>query len=178
MHKRLVHKAAGTSHDGLYDSLLDWFTAILGCGRQHGEWAQPENHYDLRKPELNERGDPKLSSSRIFFSWVPASAAYPEPARPFGPFPCTLGVRPLAMHAQKDGDHGQIVQFARNTTTILLDTVAAWLRIVNRFMRLLGDCSDTTLGVFVDPKAQAVANHTTHGLPGVPPTDCAKNGIS
>jgi hypothetical protein len=22
------------------------------------------------------------------------------------------------------------------------------------------------------------ANHTTHGLPGVPPTDCAKNGIS
>jgi hypothetical protein len=149
MHMLLAAQAANQPRDGLLNVLLDWFTVMLAAGGRRGEWAQPKHKAALSSPALNERGDPQaFCLGDIQFLGAGRRRLTHDYALSRPDDVALVNVR---WRTQKNGDHGQIILFARNSTNQHLDLGAAWLRIIDRFLRLLGPRTDTPLGIYSDP---------------------------
>jgi hypothetical protein len=152
MHMLLAAQAANKPRDGLHNILLDWFTVMLAAGGRRGEWAQPKKKNALSLPELNERGNPQafcLDDIQFLGAGRRLTHDYA--------LSCPDNVALVNVHSrtQKNGDHGQIIIFARNSTNQHLDLGAVWLRIIDRFIRLLGPRTDTPIGIYADSTSES-----------------------
>jgi hypothetical protein len=131
MHMLLAAKAANQPRDGLLNVLLDWFTVMLAAGGRNGEWAQPKHKAALSSSALNERGDPQaFCLGDIQFLGAGRRRLTHDYALSRPDDVALVNVR---WRTQKNGDHGQIILFARNSTNQHLDLGAAWLRIIDGF---------------------------------------------
>jgi hypothetical protein len=134
------------------DSIIDCITDWAGCGLYGGfrktEWAQDDSHAALDNPQLDIHSDPKAfrladiiwkTSHSIHLTLHDALADEDSVCRVM-----------LTFKAQKNGDNGAQRLFTRNYNFPDMCFIRCLLRIVKRFIRLVGADSTKPLCVCQD----------------------------
>jgi hypothetical protein len=115
MHMLLAAQAANKPRDGLHSVLLDWFTVMLAAGGRRGEWAQPKNKIALSLPELNEPAIPKPFALTRDIRFLGAGRRRLTHDYALS-CPNNVALVNVRWRTQKNGEHGQIILFARTST--------------------------------------------------------------
>jgi hypothetical protein len=138
---------------------------MLADGGRRGEWAQPKHKTAPSSPELNARGDPQaFCLGDIQFLGAGRRRLTYDYALSHSDDVALVNVR---WRTQKNGDHGQIILFARNSNNQQLDLGAAWLQIIDRFIRLLGPRPNTPLGIYSDSTSESPLFITSEAIQDV-----------
>ena len=134
--------------DRIIDCITDWTACGLYGGFRKTEWAQDDSHAALDNPQLDIHEVPKAfrladiiwktaSSVRLSLSDALANEA-------------SVGRAILTFKAQKNGDNGATRLFTRNHSFPAMCFIRNLLRIVKRFIRLVGATSDKPLCICQD----------------------------
>jgi hypothetical protein len=134
--------------DGIIDTVTDWAGCGLYGGFRKTEWAQDDSHAALSNPQLDIHSVPKAfrladivwktgSSIRLSLSEALADEG-------------SVGRAMLTFKAQKNGDNGATRLFTRNDRFPDMCFIRCLLRIVKRFIRLVGANSDKPLCICQD----------------------------
>ena len=129
--------------DGIIDCITDWAICGLYGGFRKTEWAQDASHASLDNPQLDIHGVPK--AFRL------ADIVWKTPTQVNLSLHAVLasedsaGRVSLTFKSQKNGDNGAIRLFTSNPHKPDLCFIRNLLRIVKRFIRLLGADSDKPL---------------------------------
>ena len=136
-------------HDSLLATMTDWASAGLYDGFRLSEWAQPNGNHALDNPHLNKRGKACafcldefqfLSDDKIRISID--QITHLKPSSP------TVGRIFLTYKTQKNGKNGEKRQHTRNASTTAPCHVTSAMRIVQRFIRLIGHKRHVPLCVY------------------------------
>ena len=136
--------------DGLLECLSDWYNNNLYMGCRVSEWAQKAGNTKLDQPSCDTEGVP------LAFCLQDVSF-YDKKGRPLSlstvlsnPNKCER-IKMQWSH-QKNGNHGEQRLFTRNHKRKKRCFVLRMLRIIKRFVRLVGaDKVDTPLAVYKHP---------------------------
>jgi hypothetical protein len=141
-----AQRVVAKSLDGLQASLKDWFTVSLHAGCRRGEWAQPKGSRTTTTFERDFKGDPRAFTLHDikFFAEGRVRLTRDEALSSRD----SVAYTDVTWRTQKNGDNGENGLFARNRATPEIDAITAWLSIVDRFIRLLGNRNDIPLGVY------------------------------
>jgi hypothetical protein len=145
--------------DGIIDCITDWSGCGLYGGFRKTEWAQDDAHGALENPQLDIHGVPKAfgladivwkTTHNIRLSLADALADEDSVGRAL-----------LTFKAQKNGENGASRLFTRNDSYPDMCFIRCLLRIVKRFIRLVGADSDKPLCVCRDAlgKIRYITSH-------------------
>jgi hypothetical protein len=133
--------------DSFLPSFKDWAICGLYGGFRLSEWAEPEGHAALDRPLLDDFNDPKAfclgdlelqDSNKKYLSLATALAGEDS----------EVHRATLTFRTQKNGDNGQTRIWLRNTHSDKYCFIAAILRILRRFISLVGWDYETPLCIF------------------------------
>jgi hypothetical protein len=147
-----VELAASKPHIYGPDSHLNVMIDFASCGLHDGfrlsEWAQPNEHSALQNPQQNSRDEPVAFCLNDFrFCSDDKVHIPPEQVLALDPKSRLVG-RDFALHrTQKNGQNGEERQHARNDTAGAPCHITSAMRIVQRFVRLVGKKFQTPLGI-------------------------------
>ena len=140
MHKQFEKMIVGLNKNGFESSTFDWCTVGLQNGCRRSEWCQEKYKTMVSKFEKNPRGDARaFTLVDIEFFGIGRKRMTREFALKHPDRVMHVKVR---YRWQKNNDHGQKKWQSRNITKPHLCSVSAWLRIVQRYIRLKGDKID------------------------------------
>jgi hypothetical protein len=137
------------SSDSALAVIIDYAGAGLYDGFRLSEWAQPNAHAEIHNPNLNYRGEPSafciddvrfLSEDKISISTERILLLHhtsPIVGRDF-----------VKYRTQKNGHDGEERQHTRNCSKNAPCHVSSMMRIVQRFVRLVGPRSHVPLCVY------------------------------
>jgi hypothetical protein len=159
MQVRLIALCNNQPANGLYCCLHDWFSTQLAAGGRRGEWAQPKYGHELSKPDLNKRGQPKAFLLHDLSFMGPGKRRLSRAYALLHQAEVTL--TDLKYRTQKNGAHGEHILFSASPTTPDANVPRTWLRIVKRFLRLVGNTPDICLAVYCCASSGVVKYITT-----------------
>jgi hypothetical protein len=157
MQKALVTEAACVDPDSMLAAMAEWFGTMLQAGGRRSEWAQERHHHNTkRKPQLNIRGEPAAFCLRDV-EFLAAGKKKLELAAALAN-PHTVEHVELTFRTQKNNENGEKKVFSRNHKSVAFCVVTQWIRIVERFCRLVGaaDLATTPLAVYYDKYTKTV----------------------
>jgi hypothetical protein len=149
MWKYLASVAPDSQPDGIIDAITDWSGCGLYGGFRNTEWAQDDSHGAIDNPQLDIQGEAKAfrlddilwqtpTKVRLSLSSVLADDS-------------AVGRATLTFKAQKNGENGVTRLFTVNDSLPEMCFVRLLLRIVRRFVRLVGDDHTKPLCLCRDP---------------------------
>ena len=157
MHNELAHMISGMHIDCLEVAGFDWFTIALQNGNRRNEWCQAKYKNDTSKFERNDNG-----GARAFV--LDDITFYGKNKMKFT-LDYALKNADKVMHVrivyrwQKNNDHGQKKWQSRNLKRPNFCSVAAWLRIVDRYCRLKSkNITDEPLAIFYNNVTKQSSN--------------------
>ena len=148
MWKHLSTLRPSCQPDGIIDTITDWAGCGLYGGFRNTEWAQDDSHAALNNPLLDLHGVPKAfglndivwkTSNNVRISLHSALANAD-----------LVGRISLTFKAQKNGDNGATRLFTRNDQFPSMCFIRLLVRIVKRFVRLVGEDFTKPLCVCLD----------------------------
>jgi hypothetical protein len=149
MWKCLASLQPTSQPDGIIDAITNWAGCGLYGGFRDTEWAQDDSHAALDTPQLDIHGEAKAFRLDDILWQTPtkvrlslASVLANEQA---------VGRATLTFKAQKNGDNGATHLFTRNESFPDMCFVRLLLRIVRRFLRLVGEDHTKPLCLCRDP---------------------------
>jgi hypothetical protein len=135
--------------DSLLTAMIDWFTCGLFDGFRLSEWAQPNGHSALENPHLNKRDDPCAFCIDDFRFLTDGKVHIPtEEILELDPTSTVVGRDFVKYRTQKNGKNGEERQHTRNPNPSSPCHVKSSMRIVQRFVRLVGKKSHVPLCVY------------------------------
>ena len=162
MQQALRTECKGESPDSLKSALTDWFGAGIHGGFRKNEWCQENKYRKVGTFNKSPSGDPTaFTLDDIVFQ--NASGTTISHRNAIANRSAIMRVT-LRWRWQKNGTRMETKGYSRNIHDIKLDTVEAWLNIVERYYRImpknaLGEPS-TTLPVAVFKDNKTVHNIT------------------
>ena len=139
MHRTLLHKVTpllSPSPDCRTVALFQWFGVALQGGNRRSEWCQPSGYRDIAKFELNPKSECCAFTLRDIQFLGPTKRVLPLPVALSAPE--TVAFATVTYRWQKNGFHGESKTYARNPNNPACDSVAHFLSICTRFVRLRG----------------------------------------
>jgi len=171
MHVRAREQCAAADPDSIIAALTDGFEQGLCAGYRLSEWAQPDKHKEVTRPQLNHLVEPNITTRAL----VPADirAETRSQIRITGldilAYPLLSLTRVwVTFRTQKNGQNGEQKLFTRNPNSTGICMVASLYRALDRFHRLRAkdrrlDPRRTPLSVFWDPhKNRAMLITSSH----------------
>jgi hypothetical protein len=129
--------------------LIDYFSAGLYDGFRLSEWAQPNGHSEIRNPQLNIRGDSMaFCLGDIRFASDDKIAVHLQTILQLDPKSVVVGRSYVKCRTQKNGSNGEERQHTRNPGSSGVCHVESTMRIVQRFVRLVGKKQNVPLCVY------------------------------
>jgi hypothetical protein len=153
MLRYLVELAASKPHIYGPDSYLNAMIDFASCGLYDGfrlsEWAQPNDHPTLNNPQQNIRDEPMAFCLKDFRFCSDDKVHIPlDQVLALDPKSRLVGRDFVLYRTQKNGENGEERQHTRNNTPGAPCHITSAMRIVQRFVRLLGKEFQTPLGIY------------------------------
>jgi hypothetical protein len=150
LQSRLLRETDDEPADSLAKAGCQWYCCIFPAGCRRIEWCQPYANRDPSKaPDLNARketyafcvDDVQFLGIGQFHLTTQRAISHRE----------EVYYVELTFRMQKNGKHGEVKRYSRNTRTPSLDAVANWIVILERFDRLVGlDNKQRPLAIYYD----------------------------
>jgi hypothetical protein len=148
MWKHLFSLRGSSPPDGIIDCITDWAACGLYGGFRKTEWAQDDSHAAFANPQLDIHSVPKAFGLADII-WKTASSVRLSLKDALA-HEDTVGRVILTFKAQKNGDNGATRLFTRSHSFANMCFIRNLLRIVQRFIRLVGADSDKPLCICQD----------------------------
>jgi len=152
MQQKLRTECKDQDPDSLASALTDWFNGGLLSGYRKTEWCQENKYYRIGTSNKNRAGDPAaftLNDVTFLDEYGNKIAQKKAIANR-----STVKRVIIRWRLQKNGRVNETKGYSRNTLSIALDAVEAWLNIVARFFRLMphgnerGPVMDVPISIF------------------------------
>ena len=157
MHNELAQKIGGMHIDCLEVSLFDWFTIGYQNACRRNEWCQEKYKNDTTQFERSPRDEAR--------AFVLSDITFYGTNKKKFTLDYALKNADKVMHVriiyrfQKNGDHGQKKWQSRNTKRPNFCSIAAWIRIVDRYCRLKDkNITDKPLAIFYNNVTRRSSN--------------------
>ena len=149
MWKYLASIGPDSQPDGIIDAITDWSGCGLYGGFRNTEWAQDDSHSDIANPQLDTHGEAKAFRLDDILWQTPTKVRLPLSSVLADE--SAVGRATLTFKAQKNGENGATRLFTRNDSFPDMCFIKLLLRIVRRFLRLVGEDHAKPLCLCRDP---------------------------
>jgi hypothetical protein len=145
----IISRCENLPHDSFLSTFKDWATCGLYAGFRLSEWAEPEGHAAPDRPLLDDFNDPRAFCLGDL-EFQDENKRFVTLATVFAGSDAAVHRVTITFRTQKNGDNGQTRNWLRNTHSERYCFIAAILRILRRFIALVGWNYEIPLCVFAE----------------------------